>query len=108
MPDGQIIQLSTEQAIGLGGAVLYSVSYLLAAYDRLPSQSPLYYVSKLVAATMVLISLSQNFNLASAVIQVFFISVSLIGIRRHLEAPRRRSCGAARAGGDDAASGARV
>ena len=89
MPDGHIIQLTTSETIGLGGALLYSVCYLLSAYDRLPSQSPLYYVSKLTAALMVLISLSQNFNLASAVIQVFFITVSLIGIARHLDAPRR-------------------
>lgn len=90
MPDGHIIQLSISEAIGLGGALLYSISYLLSAYDRLPSQSPLYYASKLVAATMVLISLSQNFNLASAIIQVFFITVSLIGITRHLDARRRQ------------------
>ncbi len=90
MPEGHLIQLSPSELIGLGGALLYSVSYLLAAYDLLPSQSPMYYTSKLVAAAMVLISLSQNFNLASAVIQVFFITVSLIGIYRHIDAHQKR------------------
>ncbi len=89
MPDGHLLQLSVSETIGLGGALLYSASYLLAAYDRLPSQSPLYYASKLIAASMVLISLSQNFNLASAVIQVFFITVSMIGIYRHIDVQRR-------------------
>ncbi|MDJ0638224.1 MAG: hypothetical protein QNJ20_05280 [Paracoccaceae bacterium] len=84
MPYGDFIQISISETIGLAGALLYSISYLLAAYDRLPSQSPYYYVSKLVAAAMVLISLAQNFNLASAIIQVFFITVSMIGILRHL------------------------
>ena len=89
MPDALTLHLTPSELIGLGGALLYSVSYLLAAYDLLPSQSPLYYGSKLAAASMVLISLSQNFNLASAVIQVFFITVSMIGIFRHMDRERR-------------------
>ena len=84
MPNGHILHFSASDLIGLAGALVYSISYLLAAYDYLPSQSPLYYASKLIAAVLVLISLSQNFNLASAVIQVFFITVSLIGIHRHI------------------------
>ncbi len=89
MIDGQTIQLSASEALGLSGAVLYSVSYLLSAYDRLPSQSPIYYLTKLAAASLVLISLYQDFNLASAVIQVFFIVVSLIGVVRHFSPQRR-------------------
>lgn len=90
MIDAHTLQISPSEAMGLTGAMIYSVSYLAAAYDRLPSQSPLYYASKLVAACLVLISLAQNFNLASAVIQIFFITVSLIGILRHLDARRRQ------------------
>lgn len=90
MIDGQNIQLTTSEMLGLSGAIIYSVSYLLSAYDRLPSQSPIYYVSKLVAAGLVLVSLYESFNLASVVIQVFFVVVSMIGIVRHLDARRRR------------------
>ncbi len=90
MIDGQTIQLSASEAFGLSGAILYSVGYVLAAYDRLPSQSPIYYAIKLVAAGLVLISLAQDFNLASVVIQIFFIAVSLIGIIRHFSPQRRR------------------
>ena len=89
MIDGQTLQISASQALGLSGAALYSISYLLSAYDRLPSQSPVYYITKLTAATLVLISLAQDFNLASAVIQVFFIAVSLIGVIRHFSPQRR-------------------
>lgn len=91
MIDGQTIQISLSEACGLSGALLYSVGYLLSAYDKLPSQSPIYYVTKLTAAALVLISLMQDFNLASAVIQVFFITVSLIGIIRHFNPQRRRA-----------------
>lgn len=90
MIDGQTIQISLSEACGLSGALLYSVGYLLSAYDKLPSQSPIYYLTKLSAAGLVLISLMQDFNLASAVIQIFFIMVSLIGIFRHFNPQRRR------------------
>lgn len=90
MIDGQTIQISMSEACGLSGALLYSVGYLLSAYDKLPSQSPIYYLTKLSAAGLVLISLMQDFNLAAAIIQVFFIAVSLIGIIRHFNPQRRR------------------
>ena len=90
MIDGQTLQISLSEACGLSGALLYSVGYVLSAYDKLPSQSPIYYVTKLSAAALVLISLMQDFNLASAIIQVFFIVVSLIGIARHFNPQRRR------------------
>lgn len=77
------------ETIGLSGAALYTLSYFLTAYDRLPSQSPLYYLCKLSAACLVLVSLTEKFNLASAVIQVVFISVSMVGIARHMDARRR-------------------
>ena len=89
MIDGQTIQISFSQACGLSGALLYSVGYLLSAYDKLPSQSPVYYSLKLIAAALVLVSLASDFNLASAVIQVFFIAVSLIGIVRHFSPQKR-------------------
>lgn len=89
MIDGQTLQISTGDACGLSGALLYSAGYLLAAYDRMPSQSPIYYATKLIAALLVLISLVQDFNLASAIIQVFFITVSMIGIARHFGPERR-------------------
>ena len=90
MIDGQNIQLSATELIGLSGATIYSVAYIMSAYDRLPSQSPYYYACKLFAAGLVLISLFESFNLASVVIQVFFILVSIIGIVRHFDARRRR------------------
>lgn len=90
MIDGQTLHLTTAELLGLAGAALYAGGYLLAAYDRLPSQSPLYYLTKLVAAGLVLFSLTESFNLAAAVIQVFFVVISLIGIFRHLGAWRQR------------------
>ncbi len=78
------MQITWWELTGLLGACLYAASYLGAAFDKIPSQSIHYYLIKLIAATMVLVSLTESFNLASVVIQVFFIAVSCIGIVRHV------------------------
>lgn len=83
-------QVTPLDGVGIAGALIYSGLYLLSAYDRLPSQSPLYYAGKLVAAVLVLVSLTASFNLAATLIQVFYIGVSVIGVQRHLGARRRR------------------
>lgn len=84
MIDGNIITISTTQFIGLTGAGLYSVNFFLLAFDKLRSQSPAYYFMQFLAASLVLVSLTQAFNMASVVIQVFFIVVSVAGVLRHL------------------------
>ena len=87
------VDLTWWELTGLLGACLYAVGYLCAAFDRLTSQTIQYYLIKMIAAVMVLISLTQSFNLASAVIQTFFIFVSLIGIARHMGRARGRPAG---------------
>lgn len=85
--------------IGLIGATVYVGSYILSALDTLPSQSWQYYALKLVAAVLVLGSLmGGSFNLASAVIQVFFVGVSLLGLGLHWGRKQRlRACERSRA-----------
>ncbi|SFC86800.1 hypothetical protein SAMN04488094_110116 [Tropicimonas isoalkanivorans] len=75
---------------GLAGAIIYAASYILTSLDRLPSQSPHFYVVKLVAAILVMISLVEQYNLATVLIQTFFIVISVFGIARHLGARQRR------------------
>ena len=75
---------------GLAGAGLYAGNYTLVACDRLSCLSPVYYASQLTAASLVMASLTVQFNLASAAIQAFFICVSLVGVWRHTGRGRRR------------------
>lgn len=82
--------LSLWEFAGLLGATLYILSYALAALDVVPSNSPSYYMLKLFAALLVLTSLSNSFNLSAAVIQVFFILISLVGLLRHLHVAGRK------------------
>ena len=77
-------------AVGVTGFALYVLGYLLLALRCLGNESRLYYGLNFLAAGCVLVSLSENFNLASAMIQVFWISISALGLS--LSYVRVRSC----------------
>lgn len=79
-----VASLDGWEIIGLLGAFIYTAAYVFAAYDWITSHSPLYYFMNMAAALMVLISLVAHYNLASVVIQVFFVTVSVVGIWRHI------------------------
>ena len=66
--------------IGVCGFVLYVVNYTLLTVGWVSGDSVQYLAVNLVAAALVLIGLSSNFNLASALIQSFFITMSTLGI----------------------------
>lgn len=72
------------ELIGIAGFGLYVLTYGLLTFRILNGQSVSYFTMNLAAATCVLIGLSSSFNLASAMIQIFWISMSLIGIMLHL------------------------
>lgn len=88
-----VFALSRWELLGVLGALIYVISFALAALDMVPSNAPLYYLLKLAAASLVLISLSESFNLAAAIIQVFFIAISVIGLMRHAHHIGRRRSG---------------
>ena len=69
-------------AIGLLGFGLYVLSYFLLTTHRLDSRTSAYFVINLIAASLVLVSLIGAFNLASLLIQVFWIVVSILAIAR--------------------------
>lgn len=69
---------------GIAGFGLYVLTYGLLTFRILSAQSVHYFCFNLTAATCVLIGLSSSFNLASAMIQIFWISMSLIGIMLQL------------------------
>lgn len=72
------------EAVGLLGFALYLASYLLLNVGRLSGERCGYAVMNMVAAACVLVSLTQTFNLASALIQISWIAISLFGIVRML------------------------
>ena len=79
-------QISPEvfDAIGVAGFGFYVMNYALLTLDKLQSQHISYFVLNWLAATMVLIGLMASFNLASALIQIFWIGISTVGIMLRL------------------------
>jgi len=67
-------------AIGVAGFGLYVINYMLLTFERLSSTQVRFFVMNLFAASLVLVSLFATFNLASAMIQIFWIAISITAI----------------------------
>lgn len=67
---------------GILGVIVYLGAYFALQIGWIRGQSFIYPSLNLVAAALVLTSLITNFNLASAIIQISFILISLIGLVR--------------------------
>lgn len=72
--------------IGVVGFALYVINYGLLTFHRITSHSKTYFVLNLAAATLVLIGLTHSFNLASALIQMLWIAISLTAIALRMRA----------------------
>ena len=80
---------SLVDVIGVIGFSLYVMNYCLLTFHRLTSHSKLYFMINLMAASMVLIGLTHSFNLASALIQLFWIVISTTAIIVRLRQSKR-------------------
>ena len=78
--DVMLHSFSTPEIIGVAGFCLYVINYSLLTLQVLSGKAVSYFVINLCAASCVLVGLWASFNLAAALIQVFFIMMSLIGI----------------------------
>ena len=70
-------------AIGMLGMVLVVLAYYLLQLERTDPKGLSYNVINLVGAACLLLSLCFSFNLASFVIEVFWIGASLIGLWKY-------------------------
>lgn len=79
------LQTSTIlEAIGVGGFLLYVLNYGMLTLRYINGHSITYFALNLLAASAVLIGLTVSFNLASAMIQVFWVIMSTIGMALHM------------------------
>ena len=74
-------------AIGVAGFGLYVLNYTLLTFRKIKTECVLYFVINGTAASMVLISLSSSFNLASAMIQIFWVGISMVAVVIRLRRP---------------------
>lgn len=75
-------EFDTFEMLGLAGVVVYLGSYAALQSGLLRGSGYTYAIANLVAASLVLTSLMNSFNLSSAIIQVAWITISIAGIIR--------------------------
>jgi hypothetical protein len=68
------------QMIGIIGVILCLCAYTLNLMQRLATDSPLYPAVNAVSSVMILASLADDFNLASAMMEGSWLCVSLFGV----------------------------
>lgn len=66
--------------VGIAGFGLYVLNYTLLTFRKLQTEHVLFFVLNGTAAVLVLIGLSSAFNLASAMIQIFWIGISVVAV----------------------------
>jgi predicted membrane protein len=82
MPEGvtPAMEIWIIDAIGMIGTIMVVLAYYLLQLERTDPKGLAYNVINLVGAALLLFSLCFNFNLASFVIEIFWIGASLIGL----------------------------
>ena len=71
---------SLFDVIGVAGFFFYLTAYLSLTMKWLEGHSVPYFTLNLCAASCMLVSLSTSFNLASVLIQVFWVCISICGL----------------------------
>lgn len=71
--------------VGMTGTALVVGSYFLLQLERMDARGLGYNLMNLAGAILLLISLCFKFNLASFVIELFWIAASLVGLYRWLQ-----------------------
>lgn len=78
-----VVRENIYDIIGLLGVAFYVASYSALQFGKLDGNSINYCILNGTAATLVLVSLCKDFNLASAIIQIVWITVSICGLYRY-------------------------
>tara|TARA_B100000989_G_scaffold283364_1_gene249224 strand:+ start:301 stop:564 length:264 start_codon:yes stop_codon:yes gene_type:complete len=76
---------------GISGVVLVLLAYFLISAEKVTGQSLLYHLLNLVGAILILISLMVFWNLASFIIEVVWIAISLYGIAKIIHRNRKQT-----------------
>lgn len=84
----QLMEMSAFEAMGLVGVAFYLGSYAALQFDWIDGKKMIYPFLNFMAASCVLVSLFENFNMPSLLIQVSWIAISLYGITRMTLFPR--------------------
>ena len=73
--------------IGMMGTTLVVLAFFLIQMDKIDPKGLNYNLLNLTGAILLLISLCINFNLASFVIEIFWIIASIVGLIKYFKKP---------------------
>ena len=82
--------LTIVDAVGSAGALVVVAAYFATQMRMMNSDDLAFPVVNLVGSVLIVYSLLQNFNLASMLIESFWIAISVIGIIQHFRLRRAR------------------
>ncbi|WP_299043635.1 hypothetical protein [uncultured Tateyamaria sp.] len=91
MPYSLLETMHIYEVVGILGFALYVMNYGLLTTRCLSGDCLTYFTINLIAASCVLLGLMASFNLASALIQVFWVAMSIVGILIRLRRRRYRT-----------------
>lgn len=74
--------MSPLDAAGLAGVFLILVAYVAAAMGRLDANRPISLLANLVGASLVLLSLTEDFNLSATVMESIWALTAAFGLVR--------------------------
>ena len=83
---------ATFRLLGVAGFFAYLGSFAALQFNLLDGNSTIYSVMNVIAASLVLVSLFDQFNLASALIQSSWILIGLSGLALRLWRRDKRQC----------------
>lgn len=75
--------------LGVAGFVVYMASFAALQFDLIDGHGLIYPLCNVAAAALVLVSLTAEWNLASALIQVSWITIGTIGVTLRLRRARQ-------------------
>ena len=77
--------------LGNIGVVLIIIDYLLLQLNRISSNSLSYSLLNAAGASLIIISLIFNFNLAAFIMEATWVLISLFGLYRYFRSPATES-----------------
>jgi len=84
------MDLALHDIVGAVGVVCILGAYAANQADRFGPEQPAYSILNAVGAGLILVSLSVDFNLSAAVIEGFWLIISLYGLFRRRKTPSKR------------------
>lgn len=79
------MDFSFSDFIGTFGVTIIVITYFLLQLEKIDPRSLSYSLINALGSMMILYSLMSNWNLASVIIEVFWISISLFGVWKYFK-----------------------